>query len=132
MAPDWLGRAVTLNDLWNMNKTLIITYSHNPSSAFSDMLWSEVRHVWGNQRTPMGLKGFLSGKTQTEFLKEFRTEKPEGFEIPQEFYCSMLLWQISTYLHPLFHFAYFTLYSFQLLWSESCKRSRRLQNHLII
>jgi len=60
MAPDWLGRAVTLNDLWNMNKTLIITYSHNPSSAFSDILWSEVRHVWGNQRTPMGLKGFLS------------------------------------------------------------------------
>ena len=64
MAPDWLGRAVTLNDLWNMNKTLIITYSHNPSSAFSDMLWSEVRHVWGNQRTPMGLKGFLSGKVE--------------------------------------------------------------------
>jgi len=64
MAPDWLGRAVTLNDLWNMNKTLIITYSHNPSSAFSDLLWSEVRHVWGNQRTPMGLKGFLSEAMQ--------------------------------------------------------------------
>ena len=34
MAPDWLGRSVTLNDLWNMNKTLIVTYSHDPSSAF--------------------------------------------------------------------------------------------------
>ena len=70
-----------------MNKTLIITYSHNPSSAFSDMLWSEVRHVWGNQRTPMGLKGFLSGKTQTEFLNEFRTEKLNDCGVLQEFYC---------------------------------------------
>ena len=104
MAPDWLGRAVTLNDLWNMNKTLIITYSHNPSSAFSDMLWSEVRHVWGNQRTPMGLKGFLSGKTQTKVLKEFRTEKINGFGIFQEFYCSMLLWQGKCSMSFLFFF----------------------------
>jgi hypothetical protein len=64
IAPDWLGRSVTLNDLWNMNKTLIITYSHDQSSAFSDILWSEVRHVWGNQRTPMGLKAFLSEELQ--------------------------------------------------------------------
>ncbi len=24
MAPDWLGRGVTLNDLWHLNKTLIV------------------------------------------------------------------------------------------------------------
>ena len=62
MAPDWLGRSLTLNDLWNQNKTLIVTYSHDPSAAFSDVLWSEVRQVWGNQRTTQGLKSFLSGK----------------------------------------------------------------------
>jgi len=59
MAPDWLGRSVTLNDLWNMNKTLIVTYSHDPSSAFSEDLWSEVRHVWGNKRTANELNEFL-------------------------------------------------------------------------
>ena len=62
MAPDWLGRSVTLNDLWTQNKTLIVTYSHDPSSAFSDVLWSEVRQVWGNQRNAQGLKSFLSGR----------------------------------------------------------------------
>ena len=62
MAPDWLGRSVTPNDLWEMNRTLIVTYSHDPSSAFSDVLWSEVRHVWGNQRNPAGLKNFLGGE----------------------------------------------------------------------
>ena len=60
MAPDWLGRSVTLNDLWNLNKTLIVTYSHDPSTAFSDILWSEVRHVWGNQRNANGLFTFLA------------------------------------------------------------------------
>jgi len=59
MAPDWLGRSVTPNDLWEMNRTLIVTYSHDPSSAFSDVLWSEVRHVWGNQQNSAGLKNFL-------------------------------------------------------------------------
>ena len=61
MAPDWLGRSLTLNELWSQNKTLIVTYSHDPSSAFSDVLWSEVRQVWGNQRNAQGLKSFLSG-----------------------------------------------------------------------
>ena len=61
MAPDWLGRSVTPNDLWEMNRTLIVTYSHDPSSAFSDVLWSEVRHVWGNQQNSAGLKNFLGG-----------------------------------------------------------------------
>ena len=42
MAPDWLGRAVTLNDLWNMNKTLIITYSHNPSVPSMSFILSRV------------------------------------------------------------------------------------------
>ncbi len=62
MAPDWLGRSVTLNDLWATNRTLIVTYSHDPSSAFSDKLWSEVRHVWGDQENPTGLRNFLGGK----------------------------------------------------------------------
>merc|ERR1719418_413406 len=42
-----------------MNRTLIVTYSHDPSSTFSDVLWSEVRHVWGNQQNSAGLKNFL-------------------------------------------------------------------------
>lgn len=60
MAPDWLGRSTTLNDLWNMNKTLIVTYSHDPSTAFSEILWSEVKHVWGNQRRANGLLAYLN------------------------------------------------------------------------
>lgn len=60
MAPDWLGRSVTPNDLWHMNKTLIVTYSHDPRSLFSDVLWSDVRHVWGNKPNIEDLFQFLS------------------------------------------------------------------------
>ena len=26
MTPDWLGKAATMNDLWHLNRTLIVTY----------------------------------------------------------------------------------------------------------
>ena len=33
MAPDWLGRAVTMNDLWHLNKTLIVRRGQNSNSS---------------------------------------------------------------------------------------------------
>ena len=62
MAPDWLGRDVTPNDLWQMNKTLILTYSHDASSAYNDKIWPEVRHSWGNKMRKADLKRFLGRK----------------------------------------------------------------------
>ena len=62
MAPDWLGREVTPNDLWHMKRTLILTYSHDPSSAYNDKVWPEVRHEWGDKQTANSLWRFLSGK----------------------------------------------------------------------
>ena len=49
MAPDWIWENVTPNDLWNLNRTLILSYAHDPSSAYNDKIWSEVQHAWGNK-----------------------------------------------------------------------------------
>ena len=49
MAPDWIRENVTPNDLWNMNRTLILSYAHDPPSAYNDKIWSEVQHAWGNK-----------------------------------------------------------------------------------
>ncbi|XP_059086784.1 uncharacterized protein LOC131883348 [Tigriopus californicus] len=44
----------------NSNKTLILTYSHDPSSAYNDKIWSEVRHAWGDKKRPEALYRFLN------------------------------------------------------------------------
>ena len=49
MAPDWIWENVTPNDLWNMNRTLILSYAHDPSSAYNDKIWPEVQHAWGDK-----------------------------------------------------------------------------------
>ena len=49
MAPDWIWEDVTPNDLWNMNRSLILSYAHDPSSAYNDKIWSEVQHAWGDK-----------------------------------------------------------------------------------
>ena len=45
----------------------------------SDVLWSEVRHVWGNQRNPAGLKNFLGGE-KIYILKYVLTSSPSKYD----------------------------------------------------
>ena len=40
LAPDWLGRDSTPNDLWHLNRTLVLSYAHDPSAAFDEQIWS--------------------------------------------------------------------------------------------
>ncbi len=61
MAPDWLWRGVTPNELWKMNRTLILSYSHDPSSAYNDKIWFEVQHAWGDKQEPEELRSYLDG-----------------------------------------------------------------------
>ena len=63
MVPDWVGRWATPNDLWDMNRTLIVTYSDYPTSLYDSQLWPGVQHAWGDKRSnnPRGLKEFLKG-----------------------------------------------------------------------
>ncbi len=63
LAPDWLGRAAAPNDLWRLGKRLLLTYSHDPSSAYNDRVWPEVQHAWGDKRTGGDLYRFLDGKS---------------------------------------------------------------------
>ena len=60
MAPDWIWENVTPNDLWNLNRTLILSYAHDPSSAYNDKIWSEVQHAWGNKEKVQSCLLFLS------------------------------------------------------------------------
>ncbi|CAB4067799.1 unnamed protein product [Lepeophtheirus salmonis] len=59
MAPDWIGRNVSMNDLWRINRTLILTYAHYPSSAYNNIIWSEVPQSWADEGSVLPLKKFL-------------------------------------------------------------------------
>lgn len=61
MAPDWLGHGATLNDLWRLNRTLVVTYQYDYTEADSQYLWTEVRHAWGDKREKGQLLNFLGG-----------------------------------------------------------------------
>lgn len=76
MAGDWLGRDVTPRQLWDSNKTLILTYSHDPSSAYNDKIWSEVRHAWGDKKRPEALFRFLNSKKRPAFVKKLEFDSP--------------------------------------------------------
>jgi len=62
MAPDWMGRnrQTTLNDLWDLNRTLIVTYQADTVESRHEMLWPEVIHAWGNTRDASRLFRFLN------------------------------------------------------------------------
>jgi len=62
MAPDWLGRnrRATLNDLWALNRTLIVTYQSDITENQHERLWPEVIHAWGNTKDPSRLFRFLN------------------------------------------------------------------------
>ena len=61
MAPDHMGPDVTPNELWQANKTLIVTYSNIARSAFNSLLWTTVEHAWGDARNERELYSFLTG-----------------------------------------------------------------------
>jgi len=62
MAPDWLGRnrQTTLNDLWALNKTLIVTYQDDSIENLHHTLWPQVIHSWGNTNDRARLFRFLN------------------------------------------------------------------------
>ena len=68
IAPDWLGWRVTPNELWRKNKTLIISYAHDPSSAFNGLIWPEVKHVWANKAKENELKDYLQGERAFQYI----------------------------------------------------------------
>ena len=68
IAPDWLGWRVTPNELWRKNKTLIISYAHDPSSAFNGLIWPEVKHVWANKAKENELKDYLQGERAFRYI----------------------------------------------------------------
>jgi hypothetical protein len=59
MAPDWLWHGVTPDNLWSMNRTLILSYAHDPSSAYNDKIWFEIPHAWGDKQNVGDLKKYL-------------------------------------------------------------------------
>ena len=41
MAPVWMGKGATMDDLWEMNRTLIVTYQDVATKNQHDNLWTE-------------------------------------------------------------------------------------------
>ena len=60
MAPDWLGKAATMNDLWHLNRTLIVTYQDDLTENKFDNLWTEALHAWGDTKHPGSLFRYLN------------------------------------------------------------------------
>eukprot|EP00092_Neocalanus_flemingeri_P011157 GFUD01012019.1.p1 GENE.GFUD01012019.1~~GFUD01012019.1.p1 ORF type:complete len:456 (-),score=118.95 GFUD01012019.1:61-1428(-) len=72
MAPDWLGKGASMNDLWHLNRTLIVTYQDDFVENRHDNLWTEALHAWGNTRQPRRLFTYLdktmTGKQSASYL----------------------------------------------------------------
>ena len=60
MAPDWLGKAATMNDLWHLNRTLIVTYQDDVTENRYDNLWTEALHAWADTKHPVNLFRYLN------------------------------------------------------------------------
>lgn len=59
MAPDWLGKGASMNDLWHLNRTLIVTYEDDTMEKKNENLWTEALHAWANTRQPAKLFKYL-------------------------------------------------------------------------
>jgi len=59
MVPVWMGKGVTMNDLWDLNRTLIVTYRDIRTKNQHDNLWTEAEHAWANARRPAQLFNYL-------------------------------------------------------------------------
>ena len=66
MAPDWLGKAATMNDLWHLNRTLIVTYQDDSTENKYDNLWSEALHAWADTKPPANLFRYLNQTMQSK------------------------------------------------------------------
>ena len=66
MAPDWLGKAATMNDLWHLNRTLIVTYQDDATDNKYDNLWSEALHAWADTKHPANLFRYLNQTMQSK------------------------------------------------------------------
>ena len=43
MAPDWVGRNAAPNDLWHLNRTLVVTYNHPITWSYNSKIWPDVQ-----------------------------------------------------------------------------------------
>ena len=59
MAPEWLGKGASMNDLWHLNRTLIVTYQEDMVENKHETLWTEALHAWGDTREPEKLFRYL-------------------------------------------------------------------------
>jgi len=66
MTPDWLGKAATMNDLWHLNRTLIVTYQDDITENKYDNLWTEALHAWANTKHPNNLFRYLNETMNTK------------------------------------------------------------------
>ena len=71
MAPMWIGKEVSMNDLWEINRTLIVTYQDVRTKNMHDNLWTEAKHAWGNARKPEQLVRFLDEAMENKMTAEY-------------------------------------------------------------
>jgi len=60
MAPSNIGAHVTLDQLWAINKTLIVAYAHGTTRAAHPLLWPSIPQEWGDKRSVEELYSFLN------------------------------------------------------------------------
>lgn len=59
LVPKDFGTSVTLNELWDMDKRLILGYGHDKGSV-SPYMWEGVSQKWGNVRETLALQEYLA------------------------------------------------------------------------
>ena len=59
MVPTWMGKDISLNDMWELNRTLIVTYRDVRTKNKYDNLWTEAEQAWANARKPYQLFSYL-------------------------------------------------------------------------
>lgn len=63
------GWKITLEDIWNSNRRLIIGYDYASVVASRTCVWPQVGHQWGNVRTIGALYKHLN-KVETQAAEE--------------------------------------------------------------
>ena len=59
MVPFQAGSSVTLNDLWALNRTLIVAYADDWTRTNNPLLWPSIPQEWGDKRTVNDLYTYL-------------------------------------------------------------------------
>ena len=55
-----------MNDLWHLNRTLIVTYQDDVTENKYDNLWTEALHAWANTKHPVNLFRSLNETTNSK------------------------------------------------------------------